>query len=274
MVKPPPDLDAITPQALKPLTLGLLEENARLSAENVVLREEIARLKGLKGRPDIKPPAGPSGMAKAVEGTSRRERREKRRRGPKTPSVPVEERVISAAGLPPGSRFKGYEDFTVQDLRIESRVVHYRRERWQTPDGQTVVAPLPEEVGDHFGAELKRFVLAQYHQGQTTVGRLVELLGTLGVDISRRQVVRILTQANGAFIDEARAVLRAGLKSGWICVDDTGTGLSGISCRGGHNGRKRDFPWLDAKPPVSRMPCWMNCLADRTRKVPSTRTAC
>jgi hypothetical protein len=220
MVKPPPDLDALAPLALKPLTLGLLEENARLAAENSVLREEIARLKGLKGKPDIKPPTKPSGMNKAA---SRQELRAKRRRGAKRPSAPVEEQVIAAAGLPPGSRFKGYEDFTVQYLRIEPRVVRYRRERWLTPDGRTVPAPLPAGVGDHFGSAIKQFILVQYHQGQTTIPRLVELLHTMGVEISKRQVVRILTQANDAFIAEARDVLRAGLShADWISVDDTG----------------------------------------------------
>lgn len=86
-----------------------------------------------------------------------------------------------------------------------------------------MLAPLPAGIGDHFGPEIKRFILVQYHQGQTTVPRLVELLRTIGVDISKRQVVRILTQANDAFIAEAREVLRAGLShAGWISVDDTG----------------------------------------------------
>src|SRR5512134_1261270 len=220
MAKPPPDVDALSLLVLKPLTLGLLEENARLASENAALREEIARLKGLKGKPDIKPPSTPSGMEKATE---KRSRREKRRRGPKIPSVPVEERVVAARDIPPGSRFKGYEDFTIQDLRIEPRVVRLRRERWLTPDGRTVLAPLPEGISDHFGPEIKRLILAQYHQGQTTVPRLVELLQMVGVDISKRQVVRILTDANDAFIAEARDVLRTGLTHGsWISADDTG----------------------------------------------------
>ena len=86
-----------------------------------------------------------------------------------------------------------------------------------------MLAPLPEGISDHFGPEIKRLILAQYHQGQTTVPRLVELLQMVGVDISKRQVVRILTDANDAFIAEARDVLRAGLThGGWISVDDTG----------------------------------------------------
>ena len=75
----------------------------------------------------------------------------------------------------------------------------------------------------HFGPELRRFVLAQYHQGQVTVPRLVALLRALGIVISKRQVVRLLIEGQDGFLDEARDVLRAGLSSAaWITVDDTG----------------------------------------------------
>ena len=43
--------------------LQLLEDVVALKAENAALREEIARLKGLKGPPKLKP----SGMEKATE---------------------------------------------------------------------------------------------------------------------------------------------------------------------------------------------------------------
>ena len=222
MPKLPQDVDALSPDGLKQLVITLLGKVAALEEKVAAQAEEIARLKGLKGKPQIKP-SKPSGMDKAAERRAEREWRKKGRRGAKTPTVPVEERIIAAPDIPPGSRFKGYESFTVQDLKIEARVVCYRRERWLTPDGQTILAPLPGGIGDHFGAEVKRFILAQYHQGQTTVPRLAELLRMLGVDISKRQVVRILTDANDAFVTEARDVLRVGLAHGkWISVDDTG----------------------------------------------------
>ncbi len=111
----------------------------------------------------------------------------------------------------------------MQDLVIRSHVVNLRCERWQTPDGKMMTAQLPAGIQGHFGSELRRFVLAQYHQGQVTVPRLLALLRTLGIVISKRQVVRLLIEGQGGFLDEARDVLRAGLSSAaWITVDDTG----------------------------------------------------
>jgi hypothetical protein len=64
--------------------------------------------------------------------------------------------------------FKGYEDFIVQDIIVQPWTVLYRRERWQLPSGETVIAPLRAGTVGHFGAELKRFVISQYVQGQVT----------------------------------------------------------------------------------------------------------
>ena len=105
-----------------------------------------------------------------------------------------EERTVKVAALPRGSRFKGYTSFVVQDLVIRAHVVNFRRERRQTPDGGVMTAPLPAGSDGHFGRQLRRFVLAQYHQAQTTVPRLVTLLGNIGLFISKRQVVRLLIE--------------------------------------------------------------------------------
>jgi hypothetical protein len=208
---------------LKELVVELLAEVATLKEIVAQQREEIARLKGLKGRPDIKPNR-PSGMEQAsAQKAGSRGGGKRRGRGKKKLSrVAVENRII-AAEVPAGARFKGYQDFVVQDLIIQPAAIRYRRERWVTPDGRTVVAPLPDGIDGHFGPELRRFVLAQYHQGQVTVARLVTLLDDIGIDISKRQLVRLLIDGQDRFVEEARAVLRTGLtKADWVTVDDTG----------------------------------------------------
>ena len=85
------------------------------------------------------------------------------------------------------------------------------------------MAALPDGIDGHFGPELRRFVLAQYHQGQVTVARLVTLLNAIGIEISKRQVVRLLIDGQDRFAEEAREVLRTGLETAaWVTVDDTG----------------------------------------------------
>ena len=97
--------------------------------------------------------------------------RSSRRRGSTRAKLKPEIRHIKAANVPAGSRFKGYESFLVQDVKLLVECVLYRRERWELLDGSTLLAPLPEGVTSHFGPDLKRFALTQYHQGQTTVAR-------------------------------------------------------------------------------------------------------
>ncbi len=191
-----------------------------LRAENQALRDEVARLKGLPPRP----PSRPSGMEQATQpgATNKDEERPKPPRGAKRDAQAITaERVLKAA-VPVGSRFKGYEDILVRDLRLSAEVIRYRRERWLLPSGETVLAPLPAGIVGGFGPELRRFVLALHAQGQVTTERLAALLNGIGVEISKRQVVRLLAEPLDDFVAEDQEVLRAGLATArWITVDDT-----------------------------------------------------
>jgi len=158
-MSPPGTLDDLSPAELKALVIRLMGDITELRRVIEDQRAEIARLKGLKGRPRLKP-SKPSGMEEASLSKPIHPRR--RGRGHQT-RVAVEKEMIPVA-VPAGSRFKGYQDYVVQELEIRPRVLRYRRERWLIPDGRTVVAPLPAGISGHFGPNLRRFVLAQYHQ--------------------------------------------------------------------------------------------------------------
>jgi hypothetical protein len=248
-VLPPPALSALSRPELETLLVELFGKVATLTQTVAELREEIARLKGLKGRPNIKP----SGMDKGTEPPKPAKKEKLRRgRGKVTPRVVVEEKVITTE-IPPGSRFKGYEPFLVQDLVISVHATRYQRERWITPDGRPILAPLPEGIEGHFGPELRRFVLMQYHQGQSTMPRLLTLLRSMGIAISKRQLVRLLNENHEGFIAEAQDVLRAGLEtSPWVSVDDTGArhaGKNGFCTQIGNDW----FTWFGTRGSKSRL---------------------
>ena len=233
----PPDaasLEVLSPAELRELVGALASEVIRLRAlgeaqqaslaalklENQALRDEVARLKGLPPRP----PSRPSGMEKATGGAEPGGggKRSRRRRGAKRDRDAVTAEVVVKAAPPPGSRFKGYQDILVRELTLTPEVVRYRRERWLTPSGETVLAPLPAGIVGGFGPGLRRFLLVAHAQGQVTAERLTALLAGIGVEISKRQVVRLLTSRLDHLVAEDREVLRAGLATArWVTVDDT-----------------------------------------------------
>ncbi|MBB4523456.1 UNVERIFIED_ORG: hypothetical protein M2435_003450 [Rhizobium sophorae] len=195
-------------------------ENTRLKVDNQLLRDEIARLKNLPPRP----PFRPSGMDQATsDKTVAGSRKPARRRGPKGDKGSVTREEVLPANAPPGSRFKGYKDCVVRDLVVRAEVVRYRRECWVAPDGRTIVAPLPAGIKGGYGASLRRFCLMLHSHGQVTTQRLTTLLNDVGIEISKRQVIRFLTERLDGFHAEDAAVLHAGLVSApFVTVDDTG----------------------------------------------------
>src|SRR5208283_1535969 len=202
---------------------------AKLKVEHQAVKDELARLKHLPPRPPIKP----SGMdratdAKGPEGVgSEKGGRSTRRRGSQLDKLTIGATVVVRANAPAGSRHKGYEDIVVQDLSLKPTVTRYRRERWETPDGETIVAHLDSGIVGGYGPNLNRLVLALHFAGQMTCERIVVLLNGMGVVISKRQVVRLLTARLETFRAEDAAVLKAGLSGAYVTVDDTGARHAG-----------------------------------------------
>jgi hypothetical protein len=103
-MSPPADPSDLPRPELQAEVAALRGEVAELKRLVEAQRDEIARLKGPKARPVIKP----SGMEEATE-PKRRGRRSKRRgRGKVTPRVTPETKVLRVE-VPAGSQFKGYE---------------------------------------------------------------------------------------------------------------------------------------------------------------------
>jgi hypothetical protein len=127
-----PKIPDIPDEERTPLVTALLEI-VQIQQELIQeMKDEIARLKGQKPKPRIKPStlekdSGNKETSAKRSGSSKRD---------KTESLEIHETVIvKARNVPTGSKFKGYEDFTVQGLLLQPLNTLYRRERWKTPEG-------------------------------------------------------------------------------------------------------------------------------------------
>lgn len=249
-----PKLPEVPEEERTPLVDTLLEICLLLQEQVQGLKDEIARLKGLKPKPEIKPSALDDKSAR-----NKRKRKRKKRRGSskrhKTRMLEVHETVvISPDNVPEGSRFKGYQDFTVQELVIRPHNTLYRLARWETPSGEPIVGTLPAELaGGHFGPMLNCFVLYQYYHAHVTQPLILEQLLEFGIDISSGQVNRIITEGKERFHAEKDEILRAGLEvSSSIHVDDTGARHQGRNGYCTHIGNEL-FAWFASTESKSRI---------------------
>ena len=271
-VPPPIDEDGLPPKAKKQVsdfqafTEGLLEEIHAFEDVVAHLKDEVLILKGEKKRPIFKPSrmhedAGKAAVnaiesSNAQEGEQEKPKRPGSEKKRKTEQLHIDHDCIIAPTepIPPGSRFKGYRDFTVQDIVITPRTTRYRLAHWQTPDGRHLCGQLPKAVqGCHFGPDLVSYILYQHHHCHVTQPLLHEQLREWGIDISAGQINALLQHGKARFHEEKDALLSTGLAvSNYVTVDDTGTRHQGNNSYVTHIGNQY-FAWFQSSLSKSRI---------------------
>ena len=236
------------------LLLGIIEQQQIMLAEQgeqiELLKEEIKRLKGHKGKPKIQP----SQMNAEAKKSSRGKRPGSVKRQ-KTANLEIhEEKKIAVNHLPDGSVFKGYQDYVSQDLILKTHNTVYRLERWKLPDGTYRIASLPEDIkGHHFGPVLRSFIDYQHHKQHVTQPALLDQLRSFGIDISAGQLNHLLTETKEMFHEEKNEILSTGLAvSPYINVDDTGARHKGGNGYCTHIGNEF-FAWFESTGSKSRI---------------------
>jgi Transposase IS66 family len=216
------------------LLLNLIEsltaDLRKSRAEILYLREQLNRRKGGgdksgQGKED---PAGAKSQSSEKE---RAETKQRTRRG-KLERVRIDREEVlklDRASLPPDVQFKGYEEVVVQELRIATDNVKFRKEKYYAPStGQTYLAQLPPGYRGEFGPNLKSLCLLFSHLCNMTEPKIADLLDNFGIVISSGQISAWLTGAYPGIQEEKRAIVEAGLASSpWHHMDDTGTRVNG-----------------------------------------------
>ena len=218
------------------------------------LKDEIAVLKGEKKRPIFKPSKMDEQAGKDPQKSSESKKRPGSEKRSKTRQLPIHQEVVIAPAepIPEHSRFKGYQDYVVQELKIAAENVLYRLACWETPTGEILRGVLPESVDGHFGPILRGYILYQYHHAHVTQPLLLEQLREWGIDISSGQINALLTEGHEALFEEKQEILRAGLETARVVtVDDTGARHQGKNGYSTHIGNEY-FAWFESTDSKSR----------------------
>lgn len=152
------------------------------------------------------------------------------------------------------SRLLGYENYTVQDLLIQSYNTRYRLARYLAPDGERLTSVLPEALqGMQFGTTLESYILYQHHHQRVTQPLILQQLTKWGVDISSGKISDILTEEKEPFHTEKDELLTAGINnSSYLHVDDTGSRHDGKNSYCTHIGNNA-FAWFCSTRSKSRI---------------------
>lgn len=225
------DLDSAQ-RALRTL-LNLVEElhaeNQGLRKEVGELRDEVNRLKGEQGRPQIKPK-----QKKSQDHSSEQERRRSKRwhKGPKNKQIRIDREEwlrVEPNQLPADAEFKGYTESIVQDLQIGTDNVRFIKEKYYSGvEGRTITASPPAGYEGQFGPGVRSLVVTLYYAGGMTEPKIAEFLAQFGILISDGQISNLLIKGQESWHAEKDAVWRAGLESSaWQHMDDTATRVNG-----------------------------------------------
>lgn len=207
------------------------DENETLVIENQRLKDEINRLKGEQGKPDIRANKK-SGNISSEEERKKDSPPNKKKSKAKTHKIIVhseETCQINQSTLPGDAIFKGHDSVVIQDIVIKAENTQFNREVYYSPSlGKRFIAPLPLGYTGEFGPGIKTLMLCLYHDGVMSQPAIHRLLTTVGIFISPATISRIITDEGSIFHQEKADIFAAGLRStSYQHIDDTGARVNG-----------------------------------------------
>jgi hypothetical protein len=202
----------------------LLQENQQLRVEVQQLRDENARLKGEKGKPKIAPSVPPREPKLPLT-----EKSKKWSKDSKNPKIKIDRVVllkINPEMLPPDFIYRGYSSIIIQNIKLQTDNVEYRREHYYSPSlNRNYYAELPKYVqSTQFGNDLKAFASELYYVGRVTENKIHSILTDFGIIISEGEISNILTKEKSeVFAAEKDDIFQRGmLHANYFQTDDTG----------------------------------------------------
>ncbi len=208
----------------------LKQENLKLREQIQYLRDENNRLKGEQGKPGFKPDKKPPPSNYSSEGERRRPK--KRTKKSKLDRIKIDRTEVLDVDpelLPEDAEFKGYEEVMVQDLKVVTDNILFRKEKYYSPsERKTYLAELPPGYEGEFGPGIKALAITLYFAYNMSEPNILQFFCDAGIIVSTGQLSNFLIKKQETFHEEKDAVYEAGLRSSpWQHIDDTKTRVEG-----------------------------------------------
>ena len=209
-----------------------VSDNEKLTQQNQVLKDENNRLKGEQGKPNIrKQSQKKKNISSESERKERKENSEKELKKKKRKITPDSTEIckIDKTELPADAKFKDYQYVVVQDIKIETNNIQFKKERYYSPSlKKTFTAQLPLGYDGKFGPNIKALVIDLHHSKKMTESAIDDFMDTHGIVISKATISRMLTDNHDDFHQEKKDVVQAGLASSvYQQMDDTSARVNG-----------------------------------------------
>jgi hypothetical protein len=214
---------------------NIIEDQAattRQQAEQIQrLRDEVSRLKGEQGKPDVKPRNRNQNIS------SEEERKQNKRGGRHNKSTKNDKIKINRTevcpvdkdALPPDAVFKGYDTVIVQDLKVQTDHIAFQKELYySTSEHKTYRGTLPPGYEGSFGPTIKTLALVMKNVCNMSSPKILEFFGNFGVQISNCTLSNLLIKNQNLFHEEKKNLVEAGLEAtSYQQMDDTGARVKG-----------------------------------------------
>ena len=197
----------------------LQEQLSKAQEKIITLEQELARLR--------KTPKKPKFRSNQMEPRNRKKNQDSNPPPALAKSTLIQKEVseikVELNNRPEGSRFKGYQSFSVQEIGLIAKEITYKLEVWQSSSGEILRAKLPQEIqGSHYGPTLRALTANLYAQGMTQPA-IYGFLQGIGIELSEGQVSHMLLSEAEGYSQISEAILKTGLEEApYIRADDTG----------------------------------------------------
>jgi len=173
-------------------------------------------------------------IARCLSNEEKENEEKKNKRKPKLANVKIDREQIcpiDKSTLPQDAQSKGYSDIVIQDIKIITDNVKYRREVYYSPsNNKTYLAELPADVAGkgEYGVGVRSLIPLLKSECHLSERCILGFFQNFGIEISSATISNLWTKGYTDFHQEKAAIFEAGLLS--TCyqqIDDTGARVKG-----------------------------------------------